>query len=414
MLQSWWAMKSFSPLSLINRNRGVFGLNVGHLWDERRQLQPLMDLILTELSAGRLEPVVAQDVSAGARRRRAPLHPQPLEHRQSRPHYMRGFASNSPRAPRRAPCPAPFAAALAVLLAVDVVQRGLLATALLIGLTCAYTWPLTAYATSAVAHDRGDPLLVTWILWWTSHTVPLTAAWWNAPAFYPSAGVLAFSENLLSLAPDHGADHPCHRLAAPRLQRRVLLSYVFSGAGRVLPGVRADALSRRIVRGRASRSRSRRTACRTRNICSCCRRYWMPVAVAALHLYLASPKWRWAALFAGRVGAAGAGERVLPVLPHGVRRALAGFVVRAAARAAVAADGAPGVAWLAAAGVLAPVFYGYRVDPRGVRIQAKSGGDGQLQRRRRGPDLGVAGLAPLGLAPRAASARSPSNFPVSQ
>ena len=60
VLRAWWAMKSFDPLSLINRNRGVFGLNVGHLWDERRQLQPIMDLLLSELSAGRLEPVVAR------------------------------------------------------------------------------------------------------------------------------------------------------------------------------------------------------------------------------------------------------------------------------------------------------------------------------------------------------------------
>ena len=60
VLQSWWAMKPFSPLSLINRNRGVFGLNVGHLWEERRQLQPLMDMLLSELDAGRLVPVVAR------------------------------------------------------------------------------------------------------------------------------------------------------------------------------------------------------------------------------------------------------------------------------------------------------------------------------------------------------------------
>ena len=60
VLRSWWAMKSFDPLSLINRTRGVFGLNVGHLWDEGRHLQPLMQLLLTELSAGRLEPVVAR------------------------------------------------------------------------------------------------------------------------------------------------------------------------------------------------------------------------------------------------------------------------------------------------------------------------------------------------------------------
>src|SRR3954470_21290315 len=60
VFQSWWAMKPFSPLSLINHNRGVFGLNVGHLWDERRHLEPLMSLVMTELSAGRLEPVVAR------------------------------------------------------------------------------------------------------------------------------------------------------------------------------------------------------------------------------------------------------------------------------------------------------------------------------------------------------------------
>src|SRR5688572_3016455 len=60
ILRSWWAMKPFAPLSLINRNRGVFGLHVGHLWDERRQLQPLMELMMTELSAGRLVPVVAK------------------------------------------------------------------------------------------------------------------------------------------------------------------------------------------------------------------------------------------------------------------------------------------------------------------------------------------------------------------
>lgn len=60
VLRAWWEMKPFDPLSLINRNRGVFGLNVGHLWDERRQLQPLMDLMMTELGAGRLEPIVAR------------------------------------------------------------------------------------------------------------------------------------------------------------------------------------------------------------------------------------------------------------------------------------------------------------------------------------------------------------------
>jgi synaptic vesicle membrane protein VAT-1 len=56
----WMATPRFNPLSMINRNRGVFGLHVGHLWDERRQLGPLMSMLLDELSAGRLTPVVAR------------------------------------------------------------------------------------------------------------------------------------------------------------------------------------------------------------------------------------------------------------------------------------------------------------------------------------------------------------------
>jgi NADPH:quinone reductase-like Zn-dependent oxidoreductase len=53
-------MPRFKPLSLMNRNRGVFGLNLGHLWDERRQLAEAMTLVLREVSAGRLSPVVAR------------------------------------------------------------------------------------------------------------------------------------------------------------------------------------------------------------------------------------------------------------------------------------------------------------------------------------------------------------------
>jgi NADPH:quinone reductase-like Zn-dependent oxidoreductase len=65
--RSWWcafrAWKStprFDPLSLINRNRGVFGLHVGHLWDEHRQLAPIIEMLVSELRAGRLTPIVAR------------------------------------------------------------------------------------------------------------------------------------------------------------------------------------------------------------------------------------------------------------------------------------------------------------------------------------------------------------------
>ncbi len=60
VLRGLLTMPTFKPLSLMNRNRGVFGLNVGHLWDERRQLGAAMDLLLAEIDARRLRPVIAK------------------------------------------------------------------------------------------------------------------------------------------------------------------------------------------------------------------------------------------------------------------------------------------------------------------------------------------------------------------
>jgi NADPH:quinone reductase-like Zn-dependent oxidoreductase len=53
------AMPSFRPLSLMNHNRAVLGLNLGHLWGEGRQLRAAMDSILRDVIAGQLRPVVA-------------------------------------------------------------------------------------------------------------------------------------------------------------------------------------------------------------------------------------------------------------------------------------------------------------------------------------------------------------------
>jgi NADPH:quinone reductase-like Zn-dependent oxidoreductase len=53
-------MPKFKPLSLMNRNRGVFGLNLGHLWDERRRLADAMTFLVGEVADGRLRPVVGR------------------------------------------------------------------------------------------------------------------------------------------------------------------------------------------------------------------------------------------------------------------------------------------------------------------------------------------------------------------
>lgn len=59
VLKTLWEMPRFRPMSLINRNRGVFGLNLAHLWTERRQMAQAMDFLLEEAGAGRIRPVIA-------------------------------------------------------------------------------------------------------------------------------------------------------------------------------------------------------------------------------------------------------------------------------------------------------------------------------------------------------------------
>lgn len=58
--RAWWDLPRFRPLSLIHRNRAVFGLHLGRLWSEQKKLEPLMTGLLAEFEAGRLKPVVAR------------------------------------------------------------------------------------------------------------------------------------------------------------------------------------------------------------------------------------------------------------------------------------------------------------------------------------------------------------------
>src|SRR5688572_27317331 len=111
------------------------------------------------------------------------------------------------------------------------VRRIVFVSGIFLLLAGAWTWPLALHPRSTVVHDTGDALLVTWLLWWSTHVVPLTTAWWNAPAFYPSAGVFAFSENMLGLAP---IAWPVLVLTGSPLlayNTAFLLSFVFSGLG---------------------------------------------------------------------------------------------------------------------------------------------------------------------------------------
>jgi len=53
-----WLM--FNPPALMNANKGVFGVNVGHLWDEIDRVGSWMEAILERYVAGDVKPVVAK------------------------------------------------------------------------------------------------------------------------------------------------------------------------------------------------------------------------------------------------------------------------------------------------------------------------------------------------------------------
>jgi hypothetical protein len=80
-------------------------------------------------------------------------------------------------------------------------RRGhLLALAAFVLLAFAYTWPLGAHLGSRVAHDLGDPVLNTWILWWNAQAPPFSDRWWSPPVFVPMEGAFALSEHLVGIA----------------------------------------------------------------------------------------------------------------------------------------------------------------------------------------------------------------------
>jgi hypothetical protein len=173
----------------------------------------------------------------------------------------------------------------------------LAATAAYLALTIAYAWPLPAHLLHGVAHDPGDPIVVSWILWWTTNAVPLTAAWWNAPTFFPASGTFAFSEHLLGLAPLAAPIILVTHNATLAYNVTLLSTYVLCGLGMHFLGYtitrRHDAA---FVAGLAYAFAPYRLA-QVPHV-QVLAAFWAPVCLAALHRYDRRPRLRWAALAA--------------------------------------------------------------------------------------------------------------------
>jgi hypothetical protein len=78
--------------------------------------------------------------------------------------------------------------------------RALLPAVVYLVIALAWSWPLPLHLANRFTHDPGDPLLVTYLIWWNAQAVPLTTAWWNAPFYWPMTGALALTEHVAGLA----------------------------------------------------------------------------------------------------------------------------------------------------------------------------------------------------------------------
>lgn len=57
-LTGLWRTPAFKPIHLMNRNRGVVGVNLGHLWDRTDELRAMLDALVELFADGSFEPVV--------------------------------------------------------------------------------------------------------------------------------------------------------------------------------------------------------------------------------------------------------------------------------------------------------------------------------------------------------------------
>lgn len=58
MLKTVLQMPFYHPLPLLNKNRGVFGVNLGHMWDEREKAQTWVTALLEGVEQGWINPHV--------------------------------------------------------------------------------------------------------------------------------------------------------------------------------------------------------------------------------------------------------------------------------------------------------------------------------------------------------------------
>ena len=211
--------------------------------------------------------------------------------------------------------------------------------------------------TTHLSADLGDPMLVTSIIAWNAKHLPLSAAWWNFPAFAPQLGATALTEHFLLTYP---VTSPIVWLTGnPVLAYNVVFLLAWPANALV-----AFALAREVT------GSSR--AAFVGGLAFGCAPYFpdhlshlqlllafgMPLGLLGLHRYLRTNRWRDLAIFgAGWLSAALASAYTLVFFPILVLLWCAWFVRPREWKRLVA----PVIVALAVVAPLIPLFRGYAV-----------------------------------------------------
>lgn len=223
-----------------------------------------------------------------------------------------------------------------------------------VAITVALAYPLLGGIGSLIAPDAGDPILNTWILWWSTQTVPLTASWWSAPIFHPMANAMALSEILLGLLPISWVVQTLTGNALAAYNVVFLLSFP-------LCGLAAYALALEVT--------GRRDAALIAGVAFACAPYrmaqlshlqmlsyyWTPLALLGLHRYLATRRTAMLVLF----GAAWLMQSLSNSYAMFHLSILVGLWILWFVRD-VRTMAAIGAAWMAAAAPMIPILWRYR------------------------------------------------------
>ena len=159
-------------------------------------------------------------------------------------------------------------------------------------LSLAWLWPLPTRLASRIANDPGDPVLNTWILWWSTQALPFTQAWWDAPIFHPMTGAFALSEHLAGIALFTAPLSQLGVNAVAAYNVALIAAFVLSGffaclLVRQLTGSTAAGIVAGVAFAFGPYRGSQLPHLQVLNA------QWMPLALLAMHAYLAGGSRRW-------------------------------------------------------------------------------------------------------------------------